>query len=216
MSTVVDKIILFTLTACPTGRSMGQVLTEIKKIYPELGTKTYYVEIHVKETNLFRIKQNPTILFLSKAGEELHRLEGFHETQEIQKQLDLLHQGQLVDQTQFSENVEVIEKYTVHLFKQNNMVPVEVEYRNQTAVKAPRITAIKLQLETRVEGLENPFSPDSTLELVQFEGEGGFIYLNGGSKVTSSELDKMKQMLLKTLGPYGIKEIEVYINRWEM
>ncbi|GED34102.1 hypothetical protein P9G84_31745 [Brevibacillus centrosporus] len=68
MSETVKKIILLTLTACPMGRSMGEVLQEIRSSFPELETETVYVELDAKRTNDFRVKNNPTLLFLSISG----------------------------------------------------------------------------------------------------------------------------------------------------
>lgn len=212
MSTNVKKLLLFTLTACPTGRSMGQVLAELKKLHPELVTETYYTEIHIEETNHYRIKQNPTLLFLSKDGMELSRLEGFHETEAIDKQLTLLEQAQVELGSKQPENMATLEKYTIYLFKQDRLVPLEVEHRNPTGVKAPRITAIQLQLETSKPGLVNPFPVGTSLELVQFEGPKGTIYLQADMPIKSTQLEQMKQTLLNTLEPYGIQEIEVYVN----
>lgn len=209
----VDKILLFTLAACPTGRSMSQVLGELHERYPELATQIYYTEVHIAETNHYRIKQNPTLLFLSKEGKELSRLEGFHETEAVETHLHQLEEGTVGQEVPPGENVATLEKYSLHLYKEAQLQALEVEYLNPTGVKAPRITAIQLQLTTQKPGLINPFPEGTKLELVQFDGAKGCIYLQMDQPVTDQQLERMKRALQATLKPFGIEEIEVQVNQ---
>lgn len=79
----VSKIMLFTLSACPMGRSMSDVLEEVQQTFPQIQFETVYVEIMADRANHYRIKKNPTTLFLDGQGNELYRMEAFAETDEI-------------------------------------------------------------------------------------------------------------------------------------
>lgn len=217
MTHSVHKIALFTLAACPIGRSMGTVLQEIAALHPEIEQKRAYVEIETEDTNRYRVKTNPTTLFLSEDGQELYRLEGFKETSEIQDILEKLDRHELTTPPEHEENREVIEKYTVYLYKDkgHELVPLEVEYLNRTSVKAPRITATRLLVQAEAPGYKNPFPSGTTLELVQFKENQGQITLHFPEHIKArlaEGLPKMTTALQKTLSHFGISEVEIISN----
>lgn len=74
---------------------MGTVLREVTALFPELNFGTVYVEIQVEEANRYRIKTNPTTLFVDENGLELYRLEGFHETNILKDTLENINQKQM-------------------------------------------------------------------------------------------------------------------------
>lgn len=205
----VKQIKLFTASACPMGRTMGTVLREVGEHEPELSITTYYIDIHIEETNHYRIKQNPTVLLVSENDQEVYRVVGFKETEEIIQILDQIDLNQLSADVYLKENEESIEKYVFYLFKEESLVPVEVEYRNLTSVKTPRITLIQLLLEGNISGLTNPFPPGSSLELVQFNENKGIISLKGLQQVTTHDLLKMRRVLEKSLESFNIQKIEI-------
>ena len=202
------KIILFTLSACPMGRSMGTVLREVAALFPDLKIETVYVEIQVDEANQCRIKTNPTTLFVDEKGRELYRLEGFHETNLVIDTLDKIDQKKMDSTTEWVENKETAEKYILYLLKNGKFSPVEVDYSNRTSIKAPRITAVTLLIQASIDGYSNPFPLGTTLELIQFRETTGIVTLKSAS-VDPSRLERMKEALQLTLSQFGIKEVEL-------
>jgi hypothetical protein len=101
------------------------------------------------------------------------------------------------------------EHYTIYLIRNNEPVPVQIEYQNLTSVKAPGITAIQLLLQTMRLGYENPFPQDSRLDLVRFTGSRGEIFITMTEKVSEGQFEKMRRVLEKTLALFGIFEVEI-------
>ncbi|MHB1654319.1 MAG: GerMN domain-containing protein [Desulfitobacteriaceae bacterium] len=212
MNNPLTKIALFTLSACPIGRSMGTVLREVAALFPEMTFETIYVELQVEETNRYRVKTNPTTLFLDRYGKELYRLEGFRETDEVINVMAKINKDEIMASGGIEENQATIEKYIVYLYRGELLVPVEVEHKNFTSVKAPRITVVNLLIQAQIEGLENPFPPGTTLELVQFKDKKGYITLNLKADINSKSLAKMKGALIKTLSHFGLETIELLFS----
>lgn len=209
----VDKIILFTLSACPTGRSMSTVLREVIKILDTIQFETVYVDIQTEITNRYRVKKNPTTLFLDKQGNELYRTEEFQETEQVMDFIRQINQKTLDVQLSYEENKESVENYTVYLFQNESVVPIELQYQNKTSVRAPRITAIQLLLKTKKEGYENPFPDSSVLELVNFKGNVVHIVINmKNEEEQQSDKDKMRLALIKTLSRFGVEYVELTIT----
>jgi len=193
------------------GRSMGTVLKEVAALFPELKFETVYVEIQVKEANQYRIKTNPTTVFVGKNERELYRIEGFHETNIIKDVMEKVNQNKVKVAQELEENAETEEKYTIYLLKDRRFTPVELIYNNKTSIKAPRITVITLLLQAFKEGYNNPFPSGTTLELVQFKDTYGIITLRLGTDVDQAALESMKEALQLTLSQYGIKQVDIYI-----
>lgn len=211
-NSLTKKIILFTLSACPMGRSMGTVLREVAVLFPELNFETVYVEIQVEEANNYRIKTNPTTLFVDENSRELYRLEGFHETNIVTDTIEKINQNKIELEPELAENKETVEKYLLYLLKDGKFSPVEVSYNNRTSIKAPRITVITLLVQASIEGYSNPFPPGTTLELVQFRDTTGIITLKLAS-VDQATLETMKEALKQTLSQYGIKQVELVLQK---
>ena len=203
----INRILLFTLSACPMGRSMRNVLEELKKDFPNLMLQTYFIDVDIDQTNQFRIKKNPTTLFVGEDDQELHRLEEFKEKEEIINIVDQINSQVQKSIELFEENQETIEKYTIYLFDKDSLIPVEMTYRNMTSVKSPRITVINLLLKGNLEGFQNPFPLDTQLELVQFNGNKGNITMKFTKEVKEQDMIKMKLALKRTLSPFGISEV---------
>ncbi|GGD83762.1 hypothetical protein GCM10010911_47450 [Paenibacillus nasutitermitis] len=206
-------MMLFTLSACPMGRSMGTVLSEIQNRYPQIKIETIYVEIMTDITNYYRIKKNPTTLFLDQEANELYRMEGFVETGEMVEMIEKLHHNVLQLTEKFESNQETIETYTIYLYKNKEIMPLEIHYHNKTSVKAPRITVISLLLDAQINGYENPFPLSSKLGYVNFDQHHGdaMIYVDA-DQVDPATRNKMKCALTKTLSHFGIKDVEITIS----
>lgn len=213
LAKTVDRIILFTLSACPMGRSMGTVLKEVSELYPTITMETVFVDQDIERTNTFRVKTNPTTLFLSKEEEVIARFEGFHETAILNKKIESIEQGEPGEKDTLEENHEVVEVYTIYLYKREKAMPVEIEYVNQTSVKAPRITAIKVLLDTQRNGFINPFPSDAELTLVQFDKERGKIFVSMDELPTQEAYTRMHELVEKTLSHYGVSSIDLIINK---
>jgi hypothetical protein len=209
---LVKKIILFTLSACPIGRSMGTVMKEVAVLFPKLKFEVVYVEIQVEEANHYRIKTNPTTIFVDSDGRELHRLEGFHETNIVKDVIENINQNKVRSSLELAENKETEEKYKIYLLKDSKFEPVEVVYNNKTSIKAPRITVITLLLQASKEGYNNPFPSGTTLELVQFKDTYGIITLKILNDVDEIMIESMKEALQLTLSQYGIKQVDIKIS----
>jgi hypothetical protein len=212
MELEVDKIILFTLSACPTGRSMGHVIREVKRIYDGINVETAYVDIQTELTNKYQVKKNPTTLFLDKEGNELHRIEKFQETESVINLIERLHEQEVVVR-QFEENKETVENYTVYLFQNDIAVPIEIQVANKTGVQAPRIIAINTLLKARRQGYVNPFPHSSSLELVNFNNNFGDIVINIKSEEEEQVYkEKMRVALVSTLSHFGIDDVELTVT----
>ena len=213
MENNVAALKLFTLSACPMGRSMGMVMNEVQGRYEALQTDTVYVELMAQEANDYKIKKNPTTLFLNYYGEELYRIEGFAETEVIIHHMDQLNQGVFMPTEKLDRNELTIETYTVYMLDQADLTAVEQTYNNLTSIKAPRIHAILTLLQAKQEDshLVNPFPVDSELVSVQFSDEHGIIEVRytKQAEVEGSSFELRQQALQKTLQPFGIEEIEL-------
>lgn len=208
MKQTVKTLMLFTLSACPMGRSMNQVIEEFLTHKKELTYNIVFVDLDDKTTNHFRIKTNPTTLFLDQKGKELYRIEGFKETEELWDLFKQIENGSLRSELP-EENHETIETYTLYFYKDDDIVPIQKPWINKTSVKAPRITAIQQLLRTRPNGLYNPFPLDATLDQVSFEKKSGVVTLRSKKKVSLEETKRMEVLLTRTLQPYGIRGITV-------
>lgn len=209
MSQSVKKLILFTLSACPMGRSMNTIIGELLACKKELAYEVVYVDVDHETTNRYRIKMNPTTLFLDGSGVELYRIEGFKETEEVWNLFRQIEEGSLRSEAPREENRETTETYTIYLFQNGNAVPVETTVINKTSVKAPRITTIQQLLRTRPEGFDNPFPADTSLERVSFHHDSCVVTLRSTNEVSMEETDRMKTLLAHTLAVYGISEIKL-------
>lgn len=209
MEQSVTRIALFTVKACPIGRNMGHVCQEIAARYPDIQIGTYYVEDDIDETNRYRIKRHPTVLFLDQHGKELYRAEGFTDTDEVARIIEQIRLQKLPSTADYDENAPVVEKYTIYLYRDGVPMPVDVEYNNATGVRAPRITAVRLLLTTRPDHYENPFPEKTTLELIQFEGTRAVVHLRMRRGNFVPDREKMKRLLQKTLAAFGIEEVQV-------
>ncbi|MHB1405263.1 MAG: TlpA family protein disulfide reductase [Desulfitobacteriaceae bacterium] len=190
---------------------MGTVLREVAALFPELNFETVYVEIQVEEANHYRIKTNPTTLFVDENGIELYRLDGFHETNIVKDTIEKIIQKKIELAPELAENTETVEKYFLYLLKDGEFSPVEAAYTNRTSIKAPRITAITLLIQAAKAGYDNPFPPGTTLELVQFRDTIGIITLKLTTDVDQATLARMKEALQQTLSRYGITQVELAI-----
>lgn len=213
----VDTMMLFTLSACPMGRSMGTVLQEVKKRFDSIKVQVVYVDVDIDKTNHYRIKKNPTTLFLDREGNELYRLEGFKETDEVIDLLELLNKGAIQEHESLDENMETVEAYTIYLYQKGQLVPVKVNVLNRTSVKAPRIKAIQQLMKTKKEKYENPFPDSATLKLVRFDHHFAEITIQLPQSSEFYSKQKMKQALLKTLEPFGVTEVNlklIFSEKW--
>ncbi|UQZ33431.1 hypothetical protein C2I18_07590 [Paenibacillus sp. PK3_47] len=97
MRQTIDKILLFTLSACPMGRSMKTVLEEWLASENEYGITfdVIYVDVDPETTNRYRIKVNPTTIFLDGDSMELYRIEGFKEIEDVRRLTNQLKKGLL-------------------------------------------------------------------------------------------------------------------------
>lgn len=211
MNNAVHKMMLFTLSACPVGRSMGTVLQETVERHPEIAWDAVAVDIMTDVTNQYRIKQNPTTLFLDREGRELYRLEGFQETEQVLDAIRKINEGNLRSEAEYEPNRESTEMYTIYLIKEGELVPVETRYINATSVRAPRITAIQLLLRTRPDGFVNPFPPSARLERVDFfEGKRGEIRIAADREALDAGAESvMREALALTLSHFGIEETKL-------
>lgn len=208
----VRKLRLFTVTACPTGRSIGTVLREVCSRLTELSCEIIYVELHPDLANRCRISTNPTTVLLDEREEELFRLQGFTDTDELIAAIRDANEGRL----QEDHDCEVpcggaAETYILYLYRGDSLVPYETEYSNPTAVKAPRITAIRLLLQVRAEGLRNPFPSSSVLTEVNFADRLGEVAIRTSETVSSDDRERMRLALVHTLAHFGIDEVMLRI-----
>lgn len=207
MTQQVAKLMLFTLSACPLGRSIQTVLGEVLTVKKKLNYEAVYVDADPETTNRYRIKSNPTTLFLSDGELELYRFEGFKETAEVLAIIEQIEEGILASSENREENQQTEEVYTVYLYEGEQIVPIAVSYINLTSVKAPRITAIQQLLCVRRDGLENPFPEHASLEAVSFQKESGVVTLRSDEKVSASQAKRMRVLLSHTLAFYGVSEV---------
>lgn len=203
----VQKMILFTLSACPMGRSMNTVIGEILACKNDLAYQVVYVDVDYATTNRYRVKKNPTTLILDHNDSELYRIEGFMETAEVWNLFGQIEEGSLRSEAPREENQEKSEPYTVYLYQHGHVVPVETQLINLTSVRAPRITVIQQLLRTRLEEFENPFPLDTSLERVAFHNEHGVVTLHARNEVDKQQSERMKALLTRTLMDYGITEV---------
>ncbi|WP_139314533.1 hypothetical protein [Desulfosporosinus metallidurans] len=106
------------------GKSMGTVLREVAALFPELNFQTVYVEIQVEEANHYRIKTNPTTLFVDESGIELYRLEGFHETNLVKDTINKINQKKIelptgVKEHPLAKRLHLSSEYYDKALKQN-------------------------------------------------------------------------------------------------
>ena len=209
MTQQVAKLMLFTLSACPLGRSIQTVLGEVLSVKKELSYEAVYVDADPETTNRYRIKSNPTTLFLSDGGLELYRFEGFKETAEVLAIIGQIEEGILASPENREENQQTEEVYTVYLYEGEQIVPIAVSYINLTSVKARRKTAIQQLLRVRRDGLENPFPAQTSLEAVSIQQQSGVITLRSDVKVSASHAERMRVLLAHTLAVYGVSEVQL-------
>ncbi|WP_258297335.1 hypothetical protein [Paenibacillus peoriae] len=184
---------------------MGTVLKEVIGTKGDIKSETIYVHVQIELTNKYRIKTNPTIMFLNGSDVEIYRVEGFHETNEILGLINDLDEKHITLKTIYDENSETREDYIINLYQDESVSPIEVIYVNKTGVFAPRITVINLLIQAQKEGYINPFPSFSVLEAVQFNGDNGVVSLKLPDKTISSvDIERMRRLLEKTLSNFGV------------
>ncbi|MCY9667537.1 hypothetical protein M5X11_21900 [Paenibacillus alginolyticus] len=211
MNQIVRKVMLFTLSACPLGRSMNSVLGEVRRCVEGLEFQIVHVDVDTDVTNHYRIKTNPTTLFLDLHDNELYRFEGLKETEVTLRIMEQINEESLRIHAAREENQENEETYVIYLVQNETVVPLETSYLNKTSVKAPRITAIKQLLQTRIKGYINPFPSSTSLELVHFEHEHAEIVLRVDRSENHLDKDRMKELLKKTLSHFGVVDVELIL-----
>lgn len=208
MRQTIHELLLFTVTACPIGRSMQDIVKEVTSQLSSIKYKLVYADVHHEITNQYGITLNPTIVFLDERGCECYRVEGFKETQEI---IDLIHRVEwegLTGSKNIPNTLAKVEKYTVYLYKGNELVPVESTYVNHTAVVTPRITATRLLLKAKKDGLSNSFPQNTELMEINFVNKSASLKIKVFRSVTSMESEKMQIAMLYTLRHFGIQSVE--------
>lgn len=209
------KIILFTMSACPMGRTMKHVLEEVTKRDSSLEFLIVYIDIEPETTNKYSIQSNPTTLFLAEDDKETGRIIGFKEVDEVLQVIDGAVETVVewnYHQLEHTKEKQV-ENYTIYLYKGDRLESVDVDYQNPTSVKTPRITALNLLLKRNVAGYTTPFLPNTELNLVEFSEGLARVYLHMDDLDKEKQnAEKMKNSILKTLSPFGINEVEVIIN----
>lgn len=209
--TRLKSICLFTVTACPTGRSMGMVMQESAGVLEQLEFQTIYVDAEPDKANQYGVSVNPSTLFLGQEGLELYRLEGFHETRVIVRTAVQIMEGSLSGQLPAPSAPEnTAEAYEVYLYQENELVPVLTEYMNPTPVKSPRLTAIRQLLRTRVLDCENPFPRSASLDLARFQGSLAKVYICTDEADSGYDRRRAAAALQKTLEIFGIYEVELH------
>ncbi|GAE33162.1 thioredoxin family protein [Halalkalibacter akibai] len=211
----VNDITLFTMSACPLGRTMRHVLEEVTTLLPELTFSIVFIDQEPELTNEARIKNNPTTLIRDKNGKEFHRIEGFKETDEViqliktKKNYTTLPSG--------AKREKSVESYTIYLLNGDALEAVDIDFTNPTSVKTPRITAINLLLEADFQPpLINPFPDSATLELVKFEEDLARVYINHEKKTISEHnAYNMKRCLQQTLHAFGIEKVELVLKDYK-
>ncbi|MEX2460643.1 MAG: thioredoxin family protein [Paenibacillaceae bacterium] len=186
---------------------MNTVIDEILTCKNDLAYQIVYVDVDHETTNRYRVKTNPTTLFLDNNDRELYRIEGFMETTEVWSLFTQIEEGSLRSEEPWEENRGTIETYTFYLYHNGHVVPVKEEVKNLTSVAAPRITAIQQLLSSRPDGFDNPFPRGTSLEQVTFNDKYGVIRLHTPHEVDKQETEQMKALLLRTLAAYGITDI---------
>lgn len=206
----VASLKLFTLTACPMGKSMGMVMNEVQAKHPSLPIDTIYVEISTDEANAFRIKKNPTTLFLNDGDVELDRIEGFAETEIILNRIEQLNEGIIMNAERLAENVETTEHYTVYMLNdKEELTPVQQAFLNKTSIAAPRIHAILSLLAAKDEKHTNVFPTEAKLTSVSFSDHKGIIDIAYPTLPKRDDLELRREALQLTLEHYGITRIEL-------
>jgi len=214
MDSQIKKIMLFTLSACPLGRSMGTVLREVIRIFEKIELETVFIDVQTEMTNFYRVKKNPTTIFIDDSGNEKYRVQEFLETEHVINLLEQINQGES-ERREIEENRESEERYTIYLFQNEEIVPIKVIYTNLTSVRAPRITAIKLLLAAQYDGFMNPFPASAELDLVLFKDKHGEIIIDMSEvDCCRAEREKMKRLLVKTLSHFGIEEVDITITNY--
>ncbi|MCM3715884.1 thioredoxin family protein [Alkalihalobacillus oceani] len=210
----VTNITLFTMSACPLGRTMRHVLEEVTTLLPELTFSIVFIDLEPELTNEARISNNPTTLFRDKNGKEVNRVEGFMETDEViqliktKKNYTTLPSG--------AKREKSVESYTIYLLNGDALEAVDIDFTNPTPVKTPRITAINLLLEADLQPLINPFPDSATLELVEFEEDLARVYIIHEEKTISERnAYKMKRCLQQTLHSFGIEKVELILKDYK-
>ncbi|CAM3792377.1 hypothetical protein [Marinicrinis lubricantis] len=94
MDSQIKKIMLFTLSACPLGRSMGTVLREVIRIFEKIELETVFIDVQTEMTNFYRVKKNPTTIFIDDSGNEKYRVQEFLETEHVINLLEQINQGE--------------------------------------------------------------------------------------------------------------------------
>ncbi|KHF41184.1 thioredoxin family protein [Halalkalibacter okhensis] len=208
----VTNLTLFTMSACPLGRTMRHVLEEVTTLLPEQTFSIVFIDQEPELTNEARISNNPTTLFRDKNRKEVNRVEGFMETDEViqliktKKTYTTLPSG--------AKREKSVETYTIYLLNGDALEAVDIDFTNPTSVKTPRITAINLLLEADLQPLINPFPDSTTLELVSFEEDLARVYINHEEKtISEGTAYKMKRCLQQTLHSYGTKKVELVLKR---
>ncbi len=208
----ISNIKLFTLSACPLGRTMHTVITEILNQVDGIEFEIVFVDIDTDQTNKYRVKSNPTTLFLDGKGHELYRIVGFKETNEVNAIIEDIEAGSLKSYEVYDENTESQENYTLYLFKEGELISYPITYVNQTSVKAPRITVIKQLMETRPKGYGNPFPLSASLDSIEFKGKEAQITISSTESVSEHALQRMKMTLLRTLSHYDITHVSLILK----
>lgn len=79
-------------------------------------------------------------------------------------------------------------------------------------MKAPRITAIQQLMNAQIVGYRNPFPSGSTLELVEFNGELGRVFLKIKQKIDGISRKRMEETLNRTLSHFGVYSVEIILT----
>lgn len=207
MNQHVKKILLCTVTACPMGRSMQTVIKEVCSQVQGLSYDIVYAELQPDITNRYLVHKNPTTLFLNGQEEEQYRVEGFVETLELLSILQKVEAGTLKTEQKPEVVLGTNEEYTVYLFKGGSLAPVQIIYPNPTSVKTPRITAIRMLLQARVEGMENPFPPSAELMQLKFVDNNAEILVRVNPSDLLGDQENMRLALVHTLAHFNIKDV---------
>ncbi len=218
MTKTVASIMLFTLSACPMGRSMGMVMNEIQVRYERIHIEIVYVELQPEEANKYRIKSNPTTLFLNEHQEELYRVEGFAETEVIETYIEQLNEGMLMTAERLAENEASEEEYTIYLRQNEKWVAVKQVYANYTSIKAPRIHAILALLTAEGSDQErtaNVFPKHSQLVKLSFLDQTAQVELDlpNARDIGIQQLELMREALQLTLETFEVKNVELILDR---
>lgn len=213
----VSQIAVFTLQGCGSCTEAMDVIQNFQEGESGYEISYYDISMDEDEVNRLGVTEHPTVLFLNEEGQELDRIEKTVESEALQQKLKQIASGTAIPVTRQVE-IEKVSSTLITLYVTDSasgkLVAVNQYTNQQTAVKYPKINALRLLFSIRDQlpgELESPIPESVSFVEIRSEVEDTIVELSESfaAIADSEEGRRTQEAIALTLGTFQVEQIRI-------